>query len=106
MYHALIEILSVLPDDTRVYCGHEYTQQNLRFAYHVEPRNKAVLEMIEECAKKRRAGLPTIPTTLKQEKTYNPFMRVHEESVLKFAGCKGPVVAMGVLRAAKDNFRG
>lgn len=106
MYRALIEILSTLPDSTRVYCGHEYTQQNLKFAKHVEPDNKAVLDMTEECAKKRGAGLPSIPTTIGMEKTYNPFMRVHHDSVLKFAGCSDPVEAMGVLRSAKDRFRG
>ena len=48
MYRALIEILSSLPDNTRVYCGHEYTAQNLKFAKHVEPDNPAVQAMIEE----------------------------------------------------------
>ena len=48
MYRALIEILSTLPDNTRVYCGHEYTAQNLKFAKHVEPDNTDVLNMIDE----------------------------------------------------------
>ncbi|KAL5263160.1 hypothetical protein ACHWQZ_G008537 [Mnemiopsis leidyi] len=106
MYRALIEILSSLPDNTRVYCGHEYTAQNLKFAKHVEPENTAVLNMIDEVAKKREAGEPTIPTTIGQEKTFNPFMRVRESAVQKFAGCTDPVEVMREIRAAKDNFRG
>ena len=106
MYRALIEILSTLPDSTRVYCGHEYTLQNLAFARHVEPENAAVLAMIEESERKRAAGEPTVPTTLAQEKSYNPFMRVREESVQAFAKKTDPVEVMQVLRAIKDTFRG
>lgn len=106
MYRALIEVLSPLPDNTRVYCGHEYTCNNLKFARHVEPHNPHVLEMIKECDAKRAANQPTIPTTIGQEKKYNPFMRVGEESVQKFAGSTDPVEVMRVLRKSKDGFKG
>ena len=64
------------------------------------------MELLHQVAKKRDAGEPTIPTTIGQEKTFNPFMRVKESEVQKFAGCSDPIEVMGVLRAAKDKFRG
>ena len=59
-----------------------------------------------QVAKKRAAGEPTIPTTIGQEKSFNPFMRVKESGVQKFAGCSDPVEVMKVIRSAKDKFRG
>ena len=59
-----------------------------------------------QVTKQREAGEPTIPTTIGQEKKFNPFMRVKESGVQKFAGCTDPIEVMGVIRAAKDKFRG
>lgn len=60
----------------RVYCGHEYTVQNLKFAQHVEPHNSAIQEKISWAASQRGQNKPTIPSTIAEEKTFNPFMRV------------------------------
>lgn len=60
MYAALIEKLSTLPDDTNVYCGHEYTLQNLAFAKHVEPQNENILKKIRWSQEKRNANEPTV----------------------------------------------
>lgn len=60
MYTALIEKLSSLPDETQVYCGHEYTLQNLAFAKHVEPKNGDIAEKIQWSEKQRSKNLPTV----------------------------------------------
>ena len=76
MYRALIEILGSLDPETRVYCGHEYTINNLKFARHVEPNNVSIQEKLAWAKAKYDSGEPTIPSTIAEEFTYNPFMRV------------------------------
>src|SRR6185369_6622300 len=65
--------LAALPDDTRVYCGHEYTEKNLRFAAMLEPGNRAVAEKLARVEALRRDGKFTVPTTIAEEKATNPF---------------------------------
>jgi hydroxyacylglutathione hydrolase len=67
--------LAALPDDTRVYCGHEYTAKNLEFAADLEPGNAALAERRREVAGLRADGRPTVPTTIAIEKATNPFLR-------------------------------
>lgn len=67
--------LSTLNDKTKVYCAHEYTQNNLIFALHVDPHNEALLAYVKHVSKLRQQGLPTIPTTIEREKEINPFLR-------------------------------
>lgn len=69
------EKLMTLPDDTRVYCGHEYTQACGRFCLQVEPENEALKEYMAEVKEKRKAGLPTVPSTIGLEKQANVFLR-------------------------------
>src|SRR5439155_1707482 len=61
--------------DTRVYCGHEYTEKNLRFAATLEPGNRALQEKLAAVEKLRRAHRPTVPSTIAEEKATNPFLR-------------------------------
>ncbi|RXM31985.1 Hydroxyacylglutathione hydrolase, mitochondrial [Acipenser ruthenus] len=89
----------------RVYCGHEYTINNLKFARHVEPRNDAIKKKLAWAKDKYDKGEPTIPSTIAEEFTYNPFMRVREKSVQEHAGHTDPVATMGSIRKEKDNFR-
>jgi len=105
MYSALIEKLSKLPDQTDVYCGHEYTLQNLKYANHVEPDNEAIKEKIEWAKAKRAASEPTVPSTIAEEKQINPFMRVDSDSVQKFAKSNDPIETMSIIRKIKDNFK-
>jgi len=106
MYRALVDILGTLPGQTRVYCGHEYTVNNLHFARVVEPHNSAVLEKLRWAEGQRAKGLPTVPTTIAEELTYNPFMRVRETSVQGHAKAPGdPVATMRAIRAEKDAFK-
>jgi hydroxyacylglutathione hydrolase len=77
-----LERLAALPDETAVYCAHEYTQANLRFAQAVEPGNLNLQERIEAVAIARAQGLPTVPSTIALEKATNPFLRSSEASVV------------------------
>lgn len=91
MYAALGKIMA-LPDATQVYCAHEYTQSNARFAITAEPDNEALKTRIVEIDKLRLQGLPTVPFSIGQERATNPFTRA------------GSVAELGARRAAKDVF--
>ncbi|CAG0897936.1 unnamed protein product [Darwinula stevensoni] len=114
MYKALIEILGTLPDDTQVYCGHEYTVSNLKFAQHVEPGNQDLKAKIEWAKKKTEAKEPTVPSTIGTslalaaggEKKINPFMRVTTSAVREHVHAEDAIMAMDKLRQEKNNFRG
>lgn len=105
MHDALIGQLSALPDDTHVYCGHEYSLQNLRFCNMVEPTNedtRALLERAQAADLEGRRAL--VPSTIGQEKRVNVFMRVQEPTVQAFVGKSNSLDTMQALRAAKDKF--
>lgn len=104
MYKALVKILGSLPNETKVYCGHEYTENNLKFGKHVEPQNEAIIQKIESVRVQRSKCLPTVPSTISEEKLTNPFMRVHEQSVMDHAGQNDPIETMAFIRREKDNF--
>ena len=105
MYRALIEILGTLPSSTHVYCGHEYTVKNLKFAATVEPSSTAVLEKLAWAKAQRDKGQPTVPSTIAEEFMFNPFMRVRESSVQAHAGKVGDAIGtMAVIRSKKDMF--
>jgi hydroxyacylglutathione hydrolase len=77
--------LAELPPQTRVYCAHEYTQANLKFALAVEPDNGPLLRRIEEVARLRAASLPTLPSTIALERDTNPFLRWRSPAVIAAA---------------------
>ena len=107
---ASLDRLYALPDDTLVYCGHEYTLANLRFAGTVEPGNADVWERNRASTASRARGEPTVPATLALEKRTNPFLRVRVPAVqaaaAKHAGrnLTDPVAVFAEVRAWKDNF--
>jgi len=92
--HANLTRLSALPPETRVYCAHEYTLSNGRFAVTAEPDNDDIAARLEAVAAARAAGEATVPTTIALERATNPFMRASSAE------------ALAALRTAKDNFRG
>ncbi|DAZ98741.1 TPA: hypothetical protein N0F65_003797 [Lagenidium giganteum] len=104
MHHALNEVVAPLRLKTKIYCGHEYTYSNLRFAAHVEPENEAVQKKLAWAKAQQEANLPTIPSTIGDELETNPFMRVNKPAVQKFTGAHDSVDVMRELRAAKDQF--
>uniref|UniRef100_UPI00358F3536 hydroxyacylglutathione hydrolase, mitochondrial n=1 Tax=Myxine glutinosa TaxID=7769 RepID=UPI00358F3536 len=100
-----LALLGKLPPESKVYCGHEYTVSNLKFARHVEPTNTEILHKLAWAKEQVRKGIPTIPSTIGEEFKTNPFMRVLESSVQQHAQSNDPVAVMGIIRREKDNFR-
>jgi hydroxyacylglutathione hydrolase len=88
MWQSLLKLRD-LPDDTRIYCGHEYTQANIRFAKTVEPDNVALAARAKEVEKLFSARKPTIPSTMGEEKAANPFLRADVPDVAKAVGLAG-----------------
>ncbi|MBW8745171.1 MAG: hydroxyacylglutathione hydrolase [Sphingomonas sp.] len=91
---ANMQRLAALPPETIIYCAHEYTQSNGRYALHVEPDNRDLIERMREVDALRARGEPTIPTTIALERATNPFMRAHS------------VAELARRRAKKDDFKG
>jgi len=105
MYASLVEKIGRLPGETRLYCGHEYTVSNLRFAAHVEPENADVARALASAQDRRSRGEPTVPSTIAEELRTNPFLRVNEPTVrARHTGTDGAAV-LGKVREAKDSFR-
>lgn len=101
-----IQKLMGLPDDTRLYCAHEYTQSNARFAVTVDPDNADLTRRVVEIDALRSRGEPTVPTTLALEKATNPFLRPHSASLrstLNMADADD-VAVFAETRNRKDNF--
>jgi len=107
MNYALNEVIAKLPAETVLWCGHEYTVSNLRFALSVDPDNQALKDKMEWAQKQIAANLYTIPSTVAEELTYNPFFRVNTETIKKSVGDAKDSDAdtMTKLREAKNNFR-
>lgn len=105
MWNSLLKLRG-LPDDTKLYCGHEYTAANVRFALTIEPDNAALRKRADEVTNLVGQGKPTIPTTIAQEKTYNPFLRADISSVAAGIGMKDapPAAVFGAIRGRKDRF--
>jgi hydroxyacylglutathione hydrolase len=102
--------LAALPDETKVYCGHEYTLANIRFARAVDPENTLLAAREVRAGKLRDAGLPTLPSTLGEERATNPFLRCAEpavvESANKYLGARAsdPVRVFAAIREWKNKF--
>jgi len=106
MYSSLQKI-TALPDDTKVYCGHEYTLSNAKFALSVEPGNKALQEYAANAAELRNKNIPTVPTTIGREKECNPFLRTSNPEIKRTLSVPDHFDedrVLGVVRRAKDNF--
>lgn len=108
---ASLDALAGLPDATQVYCGHEYTEANLRFAASVEPGNSSIMDYVKRAAGLRARGLPTLPSTIGLEKRVNPFLRSRHENVKSAAERRAgrllptPVEVFAEIRSWKDTFR-
>ena len=98
--------LMTLPDDTKVYCGHEYTQSNGRFALTLEPGNADLKARMDDVTTARGTGKPTVPSTMELEKKTNPFLRPGSAEIRKSLGMEnaGDVAVFGEIRARKDKF--
>jgi hydroxyacylglutathione hydrolase len=95
-----------LPDDTQIFCGHEYTDANVRFACTIEPDNKALAARAEAVKQQLALGRPTIPTTIGEEKLANPFLRADVPAVAATLGLSGKPAAevFAEIRERKNKF--
>ena len=108
MYKSLKK-LSKLPEDTQIFCGHEYTSSNLHFACAVEPNNQFIKKYNEEIIEKTKNGVPSLPSSLKIEQMINPFIRCNEENLIdninkKFGEVSSEIEIFSTLRKWKDDF--
>jgi hydroxyacylglutathione hydrolase len=110
--HASLARLAALPGTTRVYCGHEYTLSNLRFAQAVEAENRDLAAYVRDAEARRARGEPTLPSTIELERRVNPFLRAGEPAVRaaaeRHAGrpLADEVEIFAELRRWKDHYRG
>ena len=105
LWNSLVK-LAALPGETQLYCGHEYTEANARFAATIEPSNPILKARIEEVARLRAQRRPTLPTTVAAELAANPFLRADAPTVQATLGMAGsdPVAVFAEMRARKDRF--
>ncbi|MCW5730781.1 MAG: hydroxyacylglutathione hydrolase [Alphaproteobacteria bacterium] len=98
--------LATLPDETRIFCAHEYTESNARFALSVEPDNEALQRRVAEVKSRRAAGLPTVPSTMAMERAANPFLRPFSPELQRQLGLSGGdlVAVFAETRRRKDSF--
>lgn len=99
--------LNTLPDNTQIFCTHEYTLANLQFAARYMPGNSDVLRHTQRCQELRSQHLPTLPTTLQQERLINPFLRLKDASLLAYLGLDAATDDCTIftrLRAERDQF--
>jgi hydroxyacylglutathione hydrolase len=112
--HASLSRLAAVAPSTRVFCGHEYTLDNLAFAAAADPTSELVRKKLALCSELRERGLPTVPSTIADELALNPFLRTGDEGIRaaltaatgeEFTSKSDPVRVFGGLRAWKDRFR-
>lgn len=103
-FWASLSRLKALPPETVLYCAHEYTQANARFALHADPDNAALKAYADDVERKRAAGIPTVPTRLDRELAANPFLRADTDDMRARWGGGEPSETFAALRAAKDAF--
>lgn len=108
---ASLDAFAGLPEPTRVFCGHEYTLANLRFAMAVESANPDIVDYVQKASALRASGRPTLPSTIGLEKRVNPFLRSRHENVKLSAERRAgrvlptPVAVFAEIRSWKDTFR-
>lgn len=108
-FWASLSRLKALPPDTVLYCAHEYTASNARFALHADPDNVRLQEYAERVKAQREAGKPTVPTNLARELAINPFLRADDPAMQARWADRGAkvgdaVATFAALRSAKDSF--
>jgi hydroxyacylglutathione hydrolase len=107
---ASLKKLMALPDETKVYCGHEYTESNLRFAMTLEPKNHKLVSRLERVQALRARGLSTVPSTIEEEKHTNPFLRWESKEIQASLKVRtpdlriDPVSVFAQIRKLKDAF--
>jgi len=103
-----IKAIRALPDETELYCGHEYTLANAKFALTVDPKNTALTARAAQVGKLVKDGKAALPTTIGAEKATNPFLRADDPSLMRAVGMAGerPAAVFKEIRTRKDQFKG
>lgn len=104
MWASLRTLRERLPDDTRIYCGHEYTQKNAEYAESLGSGVPAIAERVEAVRSARSKGEPTIPTTMGLEKATNPFLMADDPAMAAATGKSEPAEVFAALRSGRDGF--
>ena len=99
-----LERIKRMSTATKLYCAHEYTQANAKFALHADPDNTALQDYVADIDAKRDRGEATVPTVLKRELETNPFLRADDPAMMAKWGGEEPHETFAALRAAKDSF--
>ena len=101
-----LQKLAALPDETLVYCAHEYTEHNLRFASLVDSKNPALINRITLTKKVRASNTPSLPSSIGLEKETNPFLRCNDQSIASALGLQAPdtITVFKTLRNMRNNF--
>jgi len=102
--HASLSRLAQLPTSTQVYCGHEYTEKNMRFALSLQPTHGGLKQRCEQVAAARSKGEPTVPAPLSVELATNPFLRARAPELAAVVGGGDPVEVFAELRRRRDGF--
>lgn len=108
---ASLSKLASLPDATQIFCAHEYTLSNLKFALEVEPDNDVLKSRIGQERTKREHGIPTVPSTIGVEKSTNPFLRFREDGIAErlisagYLSTREPIAVFAALRQWKNSYR-
>jgi hydroxyacylglutathione hydrolase len=102
--HASLQKLLALPDATQVFCGHEYTEKNLRFAQGLQPDSAPLRTRLAQVSALRAQGLPTVPGNLAEERATNPFLRASDPQLMQRMGTSAPVDTFAALRHQRDTF--
>ena len=105
MYASLRRIADTLDPATRIYCGHEYTANNLRFVASLDPRDGEVADALAEAERLRAGDRPTVPKSLRDERRLNPFLRCDEPALAEALGVTGdPVAVLTALRERRNSW--
>jgi hydroxyacylglutathione hydrolase len=104
MMHASLQKLSALPDATHIYCGHEYTEKNIRFAQALQPDSELLRARLAQVQALRAQGLPTVPGNLAQERATNPFLRASDPQLMQRMGTTTAVETFAALRRQRDTY--
>jgi hydroxyacylglutathione hydrolase len=106
MWDSLVKLADRLPGETDIYCGHEYTAANARFAVTIDPDNVVLKDRVAEVTRRRAAGAATLPTTMALELASNPFLRAEEPLIQAAVGMSGadPAAVFAEIRGRKDRF--
>ena len=104
--YASISKFKAVPDETWVYCAHEYTMSNAKFALHVDPKNEALQAYAKQIERRREAGVSTVPSLMAVERRTNPFLRADDPALARALGMEGraPAEVFAEVRSRKDNF--